>query len=207
MTDTDILVCKKDAYKAWEILKKNGYRSPMIKSSFHKGILTEIGNHLPELVKDNYVVEVHHTLLKDRRSFLETEAIDNSKEIYIDGVKAYVLQEEVHVSFLKEHLMKHLELGQYQFRLSNDIRLLSNDEFPEITTELICAPARFLNKSYKKLRYKSIIKTLSKKNRLRYIIGDTFPSLSWMKERYNCNSFLVFSFYLVRLGKLFWLIG
>lgn len=208
MTDTDMLVKKEDAYAAWVILKEKGFKSPLIKSTLHKGILAEIGNHLPELARDNYIVEVHHTLLKDRKNyFCESEAIDNSKEIFIDGVKAYMLQDEIHLTFLKEHLMKHLELGQYQLRLSNDIRLLSHEDFPEITKDLICNPGKYLNKGYKKIRYKSILAPLSVKNRLKYILGDTVPSMAWMKERYQCNSFTAIFLYPVRFGKLWWLVS
>jgi hypothetical protein len=39
-----------------------------------------------------------------------------------------------------------------------------------------------------------------------FILGDLFPTISFIKERYGCKStFVAFFYYPVRLGKLFWL--
>jgi hypothetical protein len=41
-----------------------------------------------------------------------------------------------------------------------------------------------------------------------YILGDIFPSLSFMKKRYKCkNAWQAMRYYPLRLGKLLWLIG
>jgi len=41
-----------------------------------------------------------------------------------------------------------------------------------------------------------------------YVLGDVFPSISFMKKRYKCkNTIQVIRYYPVRLGKLLWLIG
>lgn len=206
MSDNDILVKKEDAMKAWILLKEKGFKTALIASKLHMDILTDIGFHLPKLVKDNYVVEVHHSLVKDpKKTIQESQAIDNSNEIFIDGVKAYVLPNAINQAFLKEHLLKHLAAGQYQFRLSNDIRLLSNEEFPEISADLICTPERFRVRYYKQKKYKSFVFSLSVKNRWKYLIGDILPSLSWMQERYKCNLFVALFHYPMRFGKLLWL--
>jgi hypothetical protein len=41
-----------------------------------------------------------------------------------------------------------------------------------------------------------------------YVLGDVFPSISFMKKRYKCkNTWQAIRYYPVRLGKLLWLIG
>ena len=44
-------------------------------------------------------------------------------------------------------------------------------------------------------------------NKLLYVLGDIFPSLLFMKKRYNCGALMAILHYPCRLGKLFYLIG
>lgn len=203
MSDNDILINKDESIKAWDILRKNGYVAPLTKSKLHKGLLTQIGYHLPPLIKDGYIIEIHHRLFIN--TINNSECFDNAREIFIEGTKAYILQDEIHLKFLKNHLQKHIEMGEYQLRLSNDIRLLSKEDFPYISENLIMNPFQKIKKDSKKA-YKSVIHSLSIWNKLKYILGDTFPSLKWMKKRYNCRAITAILIYPVRLGKLLWLL-
>lgn len=205
MNDNDILVRKEDVLRAWNLLKEKGFSPGMHKSSFHKDIMLEIGKHLPELTRDGYTVELHHTLFKEN-AYKQT-AFENSKEISVDGVKAFVLPDEINLAFLKSHLMYHHDAGQYQLRLSNDIRLLNNEEFPEITEELICNPKKFQIPNHNKIRFRSQFRSLTFNSRLKYILGEVFPSVAWMKKRYKCGAVGVWFRYAHRVGKVLWLVG
>jgi len=59
----------------------------------------------------------------------------------------------------------------------------------------------------KKHGYKNIITNIPGVHRkLLYILGDVFPSISFMKKRYRCfDSLRILFYYPHRLGKLFWL--
>ena len=59
---------------------------------------------------------------------------------------------------------------------------------------------------FRKAAYKAAIKSVPAKYRLQYLIGDIFPSLGWMKERYRCGGMKAVLYYPHRLGKLWWLV-
>jgi hypothetical protein len=40
--------------------------------------------------------------------------------------------------------------------------------------------------------------------RLRYLAGDIFPSLKWMKQRHGCGTLKALILYPRRVGKVFW---
>lgn len=207
MNDNDVLLRKEDVLRAWNLLKEKGFIPGMHKSSFHKDVMTEIGKHLPTLTRDGYSVELHHSLFHDPEiAFQVSDAIDNSREISIDGVKAYVLPDDINLVFLKKHLMDHHDAGAYQFRLSNDIRIISGEEYPEITDALLCNPEKYSRHNYNKLRFRSQVHSLGARSRLKYVLGEVFPSMQWMKKRYKCNSLVAVFMYPHRLGKLWWLV-
>ena len=77
MTDNDILVKREDALKAWNLLQQEGFFHEVIKSSFHKKILVDIGQHLPTLYKEQYAIEIH-TRLFDAKT---NDTVDYNKMI------------------------------------------------------------------------------------------------------------------------------
>jgi hypothetical protein len=58
----------------------------------------------------------------------------------------------------------------------------------------------------KAIVYQQIIKDISGLHRkLLFITGDIFPSVTFMKKRYNCSTLKAITHYPARLGKLWWL--
>jgi hypothetical protein len=205
MTDTDILVKREDALKTWNLLQKHGFVPEPIKSPLHKKIILEIGKHLPTLIKDDYQVEIHHRLFSENKmNDSLPEAIDNAEEFKIDGVTAHVLEKSLHLKFLQEHMDYHTDTTGPMLKLYFDILLLDPVSSPML-------PQGFLNRSVphgtsatRKKVYREFYNRLPSSARVRYLAGDIFPSLGWMKRRYNCGILKALLMYLPRLGKVFW---
>jgi hypothetical protein len=70
----------------------------------------------------------------------------------------------------------------------------------------ILKPQQGQNKKSQKTAYKINFKSIPAEKRLRFLIGDIFPTLQWMKKRYKCNGLMAVLHYPLRLGKLMWLI-
>ena len=131
---------------------------------------------------------------------------DNADEIKIDEEKALILKKDIHLKYLIRHFDRHLSEGVCQLRSYGDIILLDNSiklEFPE---QFILKPFQNKNLQMHIEVYRSKVRSVSAKYRLQYILGDLFPSLEWMKNRYNCSGILALLHYPQRLGKLLWLI-
>jgi hypothetical protein len=208
MSDNDILISPEDALKAWKILKSKGFHSGILKSKLHTEILPQINKHLPTLTRDGYCVEIHSRLYDDPHE--ETDyagLIRNSVQISIDGITAYVLPENSQLKYLISHFNKHLSAGECQLRHFADIKLLDhncNIIFPE---EFLLKPVQNMKSGFRKSAYRMSVMSVPLKIRLRYLAGDLFPSMRWMKARYKCGSFKAALHYPQRLGKLMWLIG
>ena len=71
MSDADVLMSKEDCIKSRNILISEGYRSLQVKSIFHKLIFTEIGKHLPSLIKEDFSFELHHELFMGGDDYLQ----------------------------------------------------------------------------------------------------------------------------------------
>jgi hypothetical protein len=207
MNDNDILIKRDEAYKAWQLLQQNGFELTTAKSAIHKKILLDIDNHLPVLYKEQYAVEIHIRLFDSRtNSTIDyNKLFDDSIEIMIDNIKAYILPQEIHVRYLMKHFERHARAGECQLRLFSDIILLDIAGNFKFSDQFLFNPFQSNNPVFRKAAYKAKVNSVTKGYRVRYILGDLFPSLKWMKERYKCNGIIVLFYYLHRFGKLVWL--
>jgi hypothetical protein len=208
MSDNDILIKREDAYRAWLMLQEKGFKPGLIKSPLYKKILTDIDNHLPALYKDGYSVEIHTHLFgsADRHKSLNNNLFDYTEEIKIEGEKSFMLKKDIHLKYLVSHFERHLNEGICQLKSYADIILLNNSirlDFPE---NFIIEPFQSKSLEMHKWVYRSKVSSVSSRNRLRYILGDLFPSVEWMKKRYTCSGIIAIFHYPQRLGKLLWLI-
>ena len=207
MTDNDILVKEEDALKTWMLLQEHEFQSEMIKSPLHRKIIAGIGKHLPTLVKDGYAVEIHNRLFREaEKNGKLNNAIDNANEIDIEGTKAFILEDEVHLDFLKEHLQYHLVSGDAQLRLYLDMELFKPGSAPAIPDGFLTKTDQSFSLEQRKKAYRANFFSIPNKIRFRYLVGDIFPSLNWMKKRHGCRAFKALFLYPERLGKVFWLL-
>lgn len=208
MNDNDILIKPEDSYKAWHLLQKEGFTMKPFKSPLFKKIMSDLGRHLPALYKNGYALEIHDSLFENEASAekYQSDLFLNAQEISIGGTKALILSKEMQLKHLNKHFEHHTLTGNCQLRLYNDIVMLDKSceiKFPE---RFIENPMMSEKKEFLKAAYKANIFSIPKKHQLRFIIGDMFPSVKWMKERYNIKGLKVLLFYLPRIGKLLWLI-
>lgn len=207
MTDNDILVKREDGLRVWNLLQNFGFEPVNIKSFLYKKIITDIGKHLPTLVRDGYALEIHTRLFNDNEKNSNLgKAIDESVEIEIGDKKAFILNKSLHLDYLIEHNKDHLSGSDPELRLFLDISLLKKDNYNSINEEILSDPARFRINGYRQKIYKQQLKGLSFPAKVRFLIGDIFPSVSWMKERHECGWPKVLIYYPRRMGKLLWLI-
>lgn len=208
MNDNDILVKREDSIKAWLLLQQNGFKPEPLKSPLFRKIMFDVGRHLPVLYKNGYAIEIHVKLF-DRQVItgkVSHEPFVDTVEILIGDKKTLILSRELQLMHLKNHFEHHKISGDCQLRLYTDIMLLDKNSKIEIPDRFISDPMQGNKKEFRKAAYKARISSIPAKNRLWFILGDTFPSLKWMKERYGCNGFKALLRYPVRLGKLGWLI-
>ena len=209
MTDNDILVMKDDCLRAWSVLQQHGFTHAPIKSALHKKILTDIGKHLPELYKEGYTVEIHYNLFDYNEEAVKggPDPVDSSVEILIGGVKARILPSEIQMKYLVSHFNRHAEEGSVQIRQYADIILLDKTSNVIMPDKFIADPHQTENKVYRKAAYRKSYVAVPPKYRLRYLAGDIFPSVNWMKERYKCGLLKLLLYYPARIAKLMWLTG
>ena len=208
MSDNDILIRHDESFKAWHLLKEAGFTPEPLKSPLFRKIMFDYGRHLPALCKEGYVIELHNKLFE--RVIPEEYSIDytfsKAVEISIGNTKAYALPRDLGLKYLIEHFEHHVLTGECQLRLYADI-VLSDDKIPiKFPENFITDPIQIFKTEYRKAVYRSNIHSIPLKHRLRFITGDTFPSIKWMKKRYNCGGFRALLFYPLRVGKLIWLI-
>jgi hypothetical protein len=208
MTDTDILVRSEDSLKVWYLLQQKGFSQGMIKSPLFKRIIGNIGEHLPPLYKNGYAIEIHHRLydprLSDGNNFYNP--IDDIEEILIGDTKAWVLTKKAQLVHLINHFEKHAFGGDQQLRLYADIILLGKTIKIEIPDDFILNPQQNNKLKFLKAGYKAGVISVPSKYRLRFIFGDIFPSVKWMKKRYKCGTLKAVLHYPIRVGKLLWLL-
>lgn len=207
MNDIDILIQKENALQAWQLLKENGFVSKTLKSSLYEMILGEIDKHLPTLFRNELAVEIH-TRLFDSLTYKSAEEnpFKNQIEIKIDNRKALILNNKMHLSYLVSHYKRHELAGICQMRLFADIRSIDRDNQIIFRNEFLYEPFQSKKIKYRSSVYKAKLKFVPGRYRFRYIVGDIFPSLAWMKEHYKCNTFYAMIYYFFRIGKLLWLI-
>jgi hypothetical protein len=63
-----------------------------------------------------------------------------------------------------------------------------------------------MSREYRKAGFKASVKSVPSKYKLRFLLGDIFPSLTWMKSRYKCNGAKALLYYVPRIAKLLWLV-
>jgi hypothetical protein len=260
MSDIDILTDKKECIKARDILLRNGFVSLPVKSVFHKLIITNIGKHLPSLIKNGASVEVHHELFGGRENILTRVLYDTSCENELNGERVYFPKPQIFFLYLVKHLYLHEISNESQLRLYTDLVVLLEKNYDEIINydlltyatqegmqEILAwrlEPLRdlwgiqfpvwineFVDKWYnpdsinnfifflkspkdnppldKEGFYRNTVKEIPGIHRkVLYLLGDLFPSISFMKERYGCTSSVkVLFYYPHRVGKLWWLIN
>jgi hypothetical protein len=174
----------------------------------HKRIICDIGKHLPCLYKDGYAVEIHHKLY-DENSTDEKNVFDpisEAIEIQIGDAKAWILPKEIQIKHLIDHFKKHAVGGEMPLRLYADIALLNKTIKTEIPDDFILNPQQNYKAKYLRAVYKKAVNSIPLKHRFRYLCGDIFPSVKWIKKRYNCNAIKAVLHYPLRVGKLLWLI-
>lgn len=208
MTDNDILIKREDALKAWHILLKKGFSHEPVKSSLYMKILTDTGKHLPPLYKNGYALEIHHKLW-DNKPGEETsipDPVDSSEEIQIGGTKAWILSKEIRMKYLISHFEKHAREGNCQLRMYADIILSDGTSSLIMPDQFIMNPKQVMTREQRRIMYRENIRFVPSEYRFRYISGDIFPSIKWMKKRYNCSAAKALIYYPARFGKLIWLI-
>jgi hypothetical protein len=225
MNDNDILVKREDALRAWNLLRPYGFDSELMKSPLHKKIMINIGKHLPCLYKDGYAIEIHHKLFNsnifnyernDNRCGVrgagckvqseEDNLIDDAVEISIGDRKTYILPKDKQLMHLVDHFERHAREGSVQMRQYADIMLLDKKCPVNMPDHFILEPSQEYKSKFRRSAYRINIRSIALKYKLFYLIGDIFPSIEWMKERYNCNGVKVLFYYPHRLGKLLWLV-
>ena len=208
MNDNDILIKRDDALKAWYLLQKNGFSPELIKSPLHKKIMMDIGKHLPCLFKNGYSIEIHHKLFNENLStdISDVDPIENAIEIYIGDIKAWILSKEIQLKYLINHFERHAKEGSVQLRQYTDIILLDNTNKLLMPDAFISDPMQAVKTKFRKAAYKVNLGSIPKNQRFRYLLGDIFPSIKWMKERYRCNGVKAIFYYPHRIEKLMWLI-
>lgn len=209
MSDNDILINQDDSFRAWQLLQQNGFMLEPFKSPLFRKIIFAFGRHLPALTKNGYVVEIHNELFdnKNKEEFSHNNPFNDAIEIVIGGNKALILSEKLQLMHLIKHYNDHALAGNCQLRLFADILLFDDNTKYEFPDRFISDPIQENKKEFLKAAYKSNLCSIAPKNRWRFIIGDIFPSVKWMKKRYKCNGVKAMFYYPLRIGKLMWLIG
>ena len=207
MSDNDILVEQKNAMEAWNLLCKNGFKPTEPKSRLHKKIIFDISKHLPALYKDGYAVEIHTEKNLPFITLKENERIlDYCEKFTINETPAYKLKDNIHLQFLKNHFEQHAKAGECQLRTFADLKLLDPSGKRSFPETFIYAPKQTHKLYFRKTHYKRAVMAVKKSRRIRFILGDIFPSMKWMKKRYRCNTACAILRYPIRMGKLLWFI-
>ena len=207
MTDTDILVKKSDALKAWHLLQQNGFVSEPLKSPLHRRIIMDLGKHLPSLIKESYQVEIHHRLFREKeKNELLDAAIDNAIIIQIGEATAYTLEKDLHLEYLRQHNDYHLTAAGSQMKLYLDFQLLKPNEDVVLPPAFISNPRKEGSMGNRRKIFRDVFYSIPASSRLRFLTGEVFPSLNWMKKRHNCGTIKALLLYPRRIGKLFWVL-
>jgi hypothetical protein len=207
MNDNDILIKEDESLKAWNLLKDNGFSSEPQKSPLFNKISSDIYLHLPALSKNGYVIEIHNKLFSSTLPDMngDHDPFKDAVEIDVAGQKAFILDYDLTISYLINHFEGHKSAGDCQLRLYADIKILDKKTAVSFPDSFLSDPLQGNKIQYRKAAFRANIKLLSKKQRMLYLIGDTFPTYEWMKNRYKCDGVKLLMYYPVRIAKLFWL--
>ena len=162
---------------------------------------------MPTLIKDGYQVEIHHRLFREKeKNELLDDAIDNAIPIQIAGTTGYILKKELHLEYLRQHNEYHLTAAGSQMKLYLDFQLLSPGEEVNLPSGFISNPRQEGRPGNRKKIFSDVYYSMPASSRLRFLAGEVFPSLQWMKRRHNCGVVKALLLYPRRLGKLLWLL-
>ena len=208
MNDNDIFINPEDSINGWQLLQKNGFSMAPLKSRLFRKIMFDLGHHLPTLYKNGYAVEIHDKLAGTRDGIEPGyhELSDNVLEVMVDDRKALILNNDIHMNYLISHFERHAREGECQLRLFADIVLLGNDSSVDFPDRFITDPLQKDKAVFRRSSYKATVRNIPAEYRLRFLLGDLFPSLQWMKQHYRCSIIKVLFLYPLRIGKLRWLI-
>jgi hypothetical protein len=87
------------------------------------------------------------------------------------------------------------------------MELIRPGSAPEFPVGFISNPVLPEKRIQDRSAYIAQFRSLPRGIRLRYLAGDIFPSLEWMKQRHNCGTIRAFFLYPRRLGKVLWLVN
>ncbi len=259
MSDVDVLMTKNDCIKARNMLLAQGYGSLPVKSWFHKLIYTDVGKHLPSLIKEGFSFELHHELFRRGDGTSTGWLYDTAYRIDIDDQQVYIPSPQPCFLYLVRHLFLHEIKNESQLRLYTDLVVLLNKYPDEILnaglidrageaglTEILASRLMVLREFWG-IEYPEYINRFVDKNgknefidiflffikspkenriadnallyryqigeingfprKVLFVLGDLFPSLSFMKNRYNCgNKFNAVFYYPHRFGKLWYIV-
>lgn len=206
MNDNDIYIHPDKAIKAWELLKKHGYIPEPYKSPLFAKIRFKIGRHLPALYKDGYMLEIHNRLFYSEADDSNSDPFSGAEITKIGGIEALILSSEMQLKYLISHYEHHAESGDCQLRLLADINILDKNNKIGIDDRFVEQPIQSSNPEFAKAAFRATLLSVSPESRLRFITGDIFPSLRWMKTRYRCNTLKAMMHYPPRTGKLLWIL-
>ncbi|MBK7627188.1 MAG: nucleotidyltransferase family protein [Bacteroidales bacterium] len=208
MNDNDIYISPEDSIKAWYLLQEKGFAQEPFKSPLFRKITFNIGRHLPALYKDGYTLEIHDNLFEDENSEVNKtdDLFSDAREIKIGETRALILSDKWQLRHLTDHFKHHMSGGECQLRLYTDLLMLSRESQIQFPDNFIEEPIQSGKPEFRKAAYKRNIRSIPARYRMRFIIGDTFPTLIWMTKRYRCGKAEAVLRYLPRIGKLWWLV-
>jgi len=141
MNDIDILVSEDRSIEAWDILRCCGYEDRPLKSPLYKKIVTELGNHLPELHARGISVDIHHSLFQKHARQLTARGIEEALPVDVCGVRCYVLPPRLAFLGMIKHIQKHGVKGEFQVRLYLDLFLLLKHNREQILCPVLAEEA------------------------------------------------------------------
>ncbi len=167
----------------------------------------DLGKHLQPLIKESYQVEIHHRLFREKeKNELLDAAIDNAIIIQIGEATAYTLEKDLHLEYLRQHNDYHLTAAGSQMKLYLDFQLLVPHEEVLLPTGFLSNPRKEGSLGNRKKIFRDLFYSMPASSRLRFLTGEVFPSLDWMKTRHNCGTLKALLLYPRRIGKLFWVL-
>ena len=255
MSDIDLLLKESDVNMAIDLLTGLGFvASGRIKSKYINS--TVIAKHMPTMVKNGVLVEIHFRILIDdsHQSVNIDDFWKNANPVKLSGTETMALSIEDLLQYLCIHLERHLNEGKIQlYQFVDIIGLLDNTEkifnwdaflvscennkcmksvfrilcllhqyfsitfpnkihqlcqlFKEEKTEqlfeyLLNCDIKGIAKLTENQNLKNLRKLDGGLNKLRFLIEDILPSISFMMKRYHIRfKLIVIPFYIYRMMK------
>lgn len=135
LSDIDILSGKEHAIKFRDILIENRFDSLPLISPLHRKLLPFLKSHLPGLIKNGILVEIHARLFEPPANSM-TETFFNKSLIPAGNNESLIYPEnQLHFLYLVKHLVKHEKTGAFQIKFYIDLYLLLKTYSDEILNE------------------------------------------------------------------------